>query len=179
MAPTTSIPGSVVAGDSVHWTRTFQDYRPSDGWTLAYSIVGPTAVYTVNGVANAAGDGFDVDVAATTSKTWAAGIYRVAEIVSNATDRVTLSMCSLAIAPDPTAAGAYMQSHAQKVLAAIEAWLESKAPTAGALEINGRKIQYFPLTELLALRDKYAAMVKRELQCATTGVSGTRILVRL
>src|SRR6185312_2016653 len=47
------------------------------------------------------------------------------------------------------------RSHAQKVLDAINAWLESKAPVAGSFEISGRKISYYPLADLLKLQSRY------------------------
>jgi hypothetical protein len=64
------------------------------------------------------------------------------------------------------------------MLDAINAWMESKAPVAGSMEINGRKIAYFPLPDLLKLRDRYRAEVAREETGAGKTV-GTRILTVL
>ena len=69
------------------------------------------------------------------------------------------------------------RSHAQKMLDAIEAWLESKAPTAASVEIAGRKISNYPLADLLALRSKYKFEVSQETGIAT-GKRGSKLLVR-
>lgn len=172
-----TIPGRVVAGDSLSWSRSFDDYPVSAGWALSYTLIG-AAVYSFNAVAD--GEAFLVTVTSTDSGKWGAGTYRLAEILTNGDQRVTVGTTTLIVAPDPAtaAAGGDVRTHAEKMLANIEAWLESRAPTAGALEINGRKIQNYPLAELLSLRDKYAAMVKRE-QAVPGSIAGTRILVRL
>lgn len=175
MAPNPSnvVPGRIVAGDSSTWTRTWSDYPASAGWSLKYTIVGPAGVYSAD--ATAQDDDFVVNLTAAVTATWRAGMYRISEIVAKDSQRITLGTTPLIIAPDPS--GAYVASHAQKMLANIEAWLESRAPTAGAIEINGRKLQNYPLPELLAMRDKYARMVAREQ--ADDGIGGARVLVRL
>lgn len=173
-------PGSVVAGDSIAFTRAFQDYPASAGWELAYTLISKTAVK--NFTATADGDGFDVNVPAADTAAWAPDTYRLVEVLTNIGTgaRVTLNTTTLIVTPNLAAAqaGVDTRTHAEKMLAAIDAWLEAKAPTSANVEINGRKIQYYPLTDLLAMRDKYARIVARE-QAADGTVSGVRILVRL
>jgi hypothetical protein len=180
MTSASCIPSTLTAGDSVHWMRQFAAYPASAGWALSYSIVGPTAVYTVNATPN--GDAFAVDVSATATKDWTPGAYRVAEILTRDPDRITLGATRLVIAPDLSAApatGLDTRSNAQRTLDAIDAWMATSAPVAGAYEINGRRIQYYPIADLLKLRDRYAAIVARE-QAAECGHAGSpRILVRL
>jgi hypothetical protein len=36
-------PANFAAGETVKWTKVVADYPPSDGWSLIYSIRGPTA----------------------------------------------------------------------------------------------------------------------------------------
>lgn len=179
MAPIPStIPGCVVAGDSLSWSRSFDDYPASAGWALSYTLISPTAVKNFNATAD--GDGFIVSVAAADTVDWPVGSCRLVETLSNGTQRVTVGNTPLQVSQNLAIAtqGVDLRSHAEKMLASIEAWLESKAPTAGALEIDGRKIQNYPLGDLLAMRDKYAAIVKRE-QAGPNGPRGTRILVRM
>lgn len=168
MAPTccSSPPSAIVAGDSLSWSRAFDDYKASDGWALAYTLVGPTAVYTVNAASN--GDDFAVSIAPDTSKTWAPGAYKLVETLSTAGERVTVGITPFTISPDLAATadgGADTRSHARKVLDAIEAWLESKAPVAGTFQIGERQIQYYPIADLLVLRDRYRREVALENAC--------------
>jgi hypothetical protein len=118
-----------------------------------------------------------VTIDASTSAAYVAGTYRVQEYVEKGGERYTLSAVMLQVLPDLSTATTGLRTHARKVLDAIEAWLEAKAPTAGAVEIAGRKVQNYPITDLLALRDRYRAEVRRE-EAAASGGSG-RVLVRL
>lgn len=171
-------PGQIVAGDSAHWSRAFADYPASDGWALAYSAINGTEVHAINATAD--GDGFAVDLASADTKAWTPGTYRLAEYLTKGSDRITLGTTVLVIAPNLAGQTAALDtsSHAERMLAAIDAWLESKAPTAGSVEINGRKIQYYAITDLLALRDRYAAIVRSE-QASPGRTLGSRIVVRL
>ncbi|MCR6700866.1 MAG: hypothetical protein NVV68_06840 [Dokdonella sp.] len=69
------------------------------------------------------------------------------------------------------------RSHARKVLDAINAWLESRSPAAGEMQLGERRIRNHPIPELLAFRDRYAAMVAAE----DAGSAGPmrRLMVRL
>jgi hypothetical protein len=123
------------------------------------------------------GDANVFTIAATTTSGWAAGRYVLTEFVTNGSERYTLDSCDLQVLPDLASAttATDTRTHARKVLDAIEAWLESKAPTAGAFEHAGIKIQNYPIADLLALRDRYRAEVRRE----TGGPGAGRLLVRL
>lgn len=144
---------------------------------LAYKLVGPTAVLSITGTAD--GDAHSVTVAAATSAAYVAGRYSVHEYVSRSAERFTLATGVLTVLANLAAAttGADLRSHAEKMLAAIEAWLERKAPTSASIEIAGRKISNYPLPELLALRDRYRAEVARERQIANGGTP-SRLLLR-
>lgn len=174
----TAVPSSLAAGDTVTWRRSLPDYPPTDGWTLRYTLIGAGAAYSIT----AAADGADwlVSVAAAVTSGWAAGRYTVQEWVAKGAERYSLAQTALCITPDLAAAsiGADLRTHARKVLDAIEAWLESRAPTAAQIEVAGRKISNYPLPDLLALRDRYRAEVLRE-EAAAAGRCGARLLVRL
>jgi hypothetical protein len=167
------VPTELRAGDTVKWRRTLDCYPAGAGWVVAYRLVGPTAAYTITAAAD--GDVHAVTIAAATSAAYAPGLYKLHETVSNDDERFTLGVTALRVLPDLAAGSAAdTRSHARKVLDAIEAWLESKAPTAAAFEVAGRKLQNYPLTELLALRDRYRLEVARE----ERGGRGVRILTR-
>lgn len=173
-----SIPHEVRAGDTVRWRRELADYPASDGWILAYTLVGSASVKSISATAD--GDAFSVAIPAATSAAWEPGAYRVQETVTKGAERYTLCTVTLRVLQNLAAltAGADLRTHARKVLDAIEAWLESKAPTASSIEIAGRKISNYPLPELLALRDRYRAEVRREEAGSSSG-RGSRLLMRL
>ena len=172
-----SIPAELTAGDSASWLRTIPDYPASAGWALAYTLVSASAVFTI--AATADGDSFAVSVGASASAAWAAGSYRVQETVTRDDERHTVATTTLRVLPDLAAAssGVDTRTHAQKVLDSLNAWLESKAPVAGAMELNGRKISWYPLPDLLKLRDRYRAEVAAEQRAGTS--RGARILAVL
>lgn len=168
------IPTRVAAGDTIEWSRVLPKYRAADGWSLGYTLVGSIASYSITAASD--GDSFAVTVSAAMSAAWQPGTYCVVEYVTNGDRRHTLSACDTVVAPNLAAAttGIDTRSHARKVLDNINAWLERKAPAVASWQLGDRQLQHYPLTELLALRDRYAAIVARD-----EGSRGARILTRL
>lgn len=178
LALPTAIPSVITAGDTVQWLRRGGTTPSTEGWQYHCVLVGATAVYKIDGTAQDAD--YLASASAADTAAWAPGSYSAQEYLESAGQRLTLAVTPVRIAPNLAAAatGVDTRSHAQKVLDAINAWLESKAPVAGSVEINGRKISYYPLADLLALQSRYQMLVARE-QAADGSVRGTRILVRL
>lgn len=174
-----SIPQEIRAGDTVRWRRELTDFPPGEDWQLSYTAVSTTEVHTVAAAAD--GSGHLVSIPAATTKSWTPGTYRVQEYVTKGDERFSLSAVNLRVLPDLAAmeAGADLRSHARKVLDAIEAWLESKAPVAGSLEVAGRKISHYPIADLLALRDRYRSEVRSEEAGNGTSGRGSKLLVRI
>jgi hypothetical protein len=168
-------PAELRAGDTAKWRRELPDYPASASWQLKVTLVGQQGAHTVT--ADADGDAFVFTLLASITAAWVAGRYVRTEYVTNGTERYTIETGEILLLQDlAVATGAVdTRSHARKVLDAIEAWLESKAPTAGLVEVAGRKVQNYPLADLLALRDRYRAEVRRE----TAGPGHGRLLVRL
>ena len=171
------LPSEIRAGDTAKWQRSFADYPANDSWVLAYTLIGVGGAYNFSGTAN--GADFLVTVSAASSTGYAPGLYTLTEYVSKAGERYTLNTKSLRILPNLAAAVAASdnRSHAQKMLDAIEAWLESKAPTSASVEIAGRKISNYPLADLLSLRDKYKFELRLE-NNAAAGNGMPKLLVR-
>lgn len=169
-----SPPAQLRAGDTAKWTRALADYLASDGWQLKYTLVATGGAYNFDATAD--GDGFAVNVPMATTADWVPGRYVLTEYVTNGTERATIGTSELQVLADLAAASepADTRSHARKVLDAIEAWIESRAPTQASFEVAGRKLQNYPIGELLALRDRYRAEVRRE-----THPGGGRVQVRL
>lgn len=171
-------PAEMRAGDTIRWRRSLSDYPADDGWELKYTLLGQGGAH--NGTASTDGDAHQFTVAASASADWAAGNYLLTEYVTKGDERYTIASRSVRVLPDLASATGPVdtRSHARKVLDAIEAWLESKAPVAGMLEIAGRRIQHYPIEQLLALRDRYRNEVAAEEAAARGGRRG-QVQVRL
>lgn len=183
MAPTPvqNIPAQITAGDTVTWSRRAGDYPATAGWVLGYTAISSTAVH--NWIGTADGDDYVVTLDTATTAAWTAGPYRVQEYVtsSDGSQRFTLATYNINVLPNLAAStgGLDTRSHAQKVLDSINAYLETKTPVYANMEINGRKIAWYPLPDLLKLRDRYALMVATEQRQASGRRGGNRILAVL
>ena len=176
--PTTE-PLTLRAGDSVRWTRTLADYPAGDGWALSYVLLSASARIEIASVA--AGNDHAVTLVAATTAAYAAGAYTWAAVVAKGADRYTVGTGRIEILPDlaaETTAAHDGRSHARKVLEAIEAWIESADPSVARRKIADRELQYIPITELLALRDRYRREVAREDAAAGVRPNRGRIYLR-
>ena len=173
-----SLPATLIAGDTLQFKRQLPDYLPSDSWQLKYSLVGTAGAYSFD--ASADGDGWLITVASDATASWAAGRYTLTEYVTKSSTRTTLASRTVVVSQDLAGASAGLdtRTHARKVLDAIEAWLESRAPTTGEFQVAGRRLQNYPITDLLSLRDKYRAEVARE-EAAQSGRRIGRLLTRI
>ena len=155
------LPKIFSAGETVKFRRFVPDYLPSDGWTYALHLNGALAVLHKDGVAD--GDGYLVTINPTDSLP--AGDYRYLERVSNATtgeahnvgEGVVKVELDLALA----APGACI-SHAERMLALIEAAIEKKVPDdLKSYSIGGRAVVTMDVDELKKLRAQYRTEVFR------------------
>jgi hypothetical protein len=78
-------PTSIVAGDTVKWTRSLSDYSAADGWSLTYAIRGVGSV-DVEAATDTDGVGFAVTLSAQNSAKLAAGQYQFIGYVFSADD---------------------------------------------------------------------------------------------
>lgn len=158
--PTTE-PTQLRAGDTWAWSITLADY-PAGTWTLKYSLVKSGVQKTIT--ATASGTTHAISVAKATTAAYAAGTWRWVASVTDGTSRYTIDEGTIEVLPDIEAAssGYDYRSHAQTMLDAIEAWLESKDPGVAEYEIAGRRMKYHSAESLLTLRSHYQAEVRRE-----------------
>lgn len=161
--PTTE-PAALRAGDTWRWQRTLADY-PASTWTLKYRFRSATlAGFEI--VAGASGDVHDITAAAATSAGYSAGRYNWTAWVESGSEKFTVAEGEMVVQPDYRAAAAAAllddRSHARKMLAALEAWLESRDPAVAEYEIAGRRMRYVPIAELMKLRSRYQQEVAGE-----------------
>ena len=170
-------PVSIIPGDTVKWTRAFADFPASAGWALSYELLNAQRRYEI--AATADGNAYRVVVSAQTTQGYASGSYAWRARITNADEVYTVGSGRLTVEPSFEAARD-ARSHARRTLEALEAVIEGRADSNTAeYEINGRRLKYTAMPELLAMRTRYQREVAFEdaKAGAGKGVSG-RIMVR-
>lgn len=167
----------LIAGDSLHFSPKFADsYGPADGWTLRYRLVPRDAAGTPIVLTAGAHLGrHRVSLGASETVSWEAGSYSWAAWVEKGDQRITVAAGQCTINADPATSdeGTDTRSHARKTLDAIEAVIEKRASRdQERYTIAGRELWRTPIPQLLALRDRYAAMVAREDAAAAMAAGG-------
>lgn len=157
-------PNALTIGESYDWARRVSDYPSDGGWSLVYSFAGPEP-FTVT--AQPDEDDSEVYRASITDQTAGkpAGLYYWQATMLNGDERRIIGRGQLRLLPDLTdaAAGYDGRSLARKTLDAIDAVLLKRATTdQQSYVIGNRQLSRIPINELLVLRDKYAALVARE-----------------
>ncbi|EPF1455240.1 hypothetical protein AVM47_033635 [Pseudomonas aeruginosa] len=153
-------PTQLHAGDSVAWERDVPEYPASAGWSLRYVLSGPDR----HVIEAQAGAPYRVEIAAETTASWAPGLYRWVALAIKAGQRLTLDSGTLEIGANlETAEPSDARSHAQRMLALIEAALEKRIPKdQQSYEIDGMRLDRIPIERLDALRSKYRRELQRE-----------------
>lgn len=153
-----SEPTSIIAGDTVAWTKTLDDY-PAPTWTLTYRLVKDGKSFEI--VAAASGTDHAVSVLPAVSGAWAPGEYRWVALVSDGTNRYTADEGIVTIRPDPAGAEYDPRNADEVMLANIEAYLRDPNNLAAAsYSIGGRSLSRHSLSELHTLRSKLQMAVK-------------------
>jgi len=173
---TTQIPETVTAGDSIAWRFSDPLHSPVDGWAPSLTLLNAAARITAAGATE--GEQHTLSVAAATTATWAAGRYRLSIALTRGAERVTVWSQDLQVLPDPATAAPYdTRSHVRRTLEALEAWIEGHDMGVASYRIGERQMQNVPIGELLQLRDRYRAELRREAMAAK-GRGFTKIQVR-
>lgn len=167
MSIPTSTPSEIIAGDSIAWTITLDDYPASAGYSLSYALVKSGALI---GIASSPdGDDHAVSLSAATTAGYAAGIYDYQAYVTLDADRYKVEDGSITVKPNFAAqtSGYDNRSHAKKVLDAIDSLLEGKAASdVSSYSIAGRSLTKYSPAELLDLRKYYHKLYRQEIQAA-------------
>jgi len=162
--PTLELYGSpIVAGNTVNWKKSglYDDY-PDSTYALAYKATlngTPATSFTVTGSVTSEEWFFNITDGNSASLT--PGIYQWNFYVTkSATDeRIRLDSGVWEVVPNiSTNTTTDVQSHARKVLTAIEAVIEGRASVdQSSYSIAGRSLSRMSIDELLLFRDRYRA----------------------
>lgn len=144
---------------------------PAPDWSALLLLRGPGAI-DVSATPDVSQHLFRVN--AEDTALWVAGVYGWSIRAQRGDDVVEVGNGQTTIEGDfaASAPGADLRSHAQKVLAALDAVIENRATLdQQKYTINNRELWRTPLPELLAFRNQYRAQVRAELARARGNTS--------
>lgn len=173
------IPKKIVAGVTLEIPVSLTAYA-APAWALSLILRGPAAIdlsSTDNGSAHT------IKATAAETAAWASGSYWFSLRATDGVDVIEVEDGTIEILPDLAAQGADYdgRGHVEKVLAAIEAVIEGRASKdQERYRINNRELQRTPISDLIALRDKYRAEARKQSATSARGNSllGRRVLTR-
>lgn len=169
-------PKELDAGTRIKWA--FDDVRADGSASFMYCLRGPSKIDIEP---TASGGVVSVDVGSADSAAWVAGLYKWQLYLVTGANKEIIGSGKLTINPDFSAvnAGFDARSHAERMLAAIEARLENRIISDHEkYTIDGRSLDRIPIIELHNLRRIYKRKVARELGL-TKGPAFKRVLSRL
>lgn len=167
-------PTQVRAGDNWTWTKSFGDYPVSEGWALSYEIRGVDRLDWDSSYVTDDGNVFTIDIPSSVTAELTAGRYVWAAFVTLSGDRYTAVDGVFDVLSDlAQSAQGDEQTHAEKMVAAIEDEIEARITGAGharsGYQINGRQLQLIPTEELTRLLGLYKSQVYRQKNPGTIG----------
>lgn len=173
-------PTTIIAGDTLRWTRELGDY-PASAWTLIYLLLPIAGGAAIEIESAADGDTHSVNVAASVTAEYAAGEYNLVAYVTDASlARFSQPQLSkrITVLPDPASATAADQrTDAEKTLSLLRTAydaLVSKSVTSTT--ISGNVYTLRSLDELQRQIKHWTSVVLAEKQARNAG--SDRIFIR-
>lgn len=154
-------PASIRAGDSASWQISDANYPAGDGWGLTYTFINAAGKFSI--ASTASGNDHAVHVLPAVTALYLAGAYAWQCVAGNGTDAYTIRAGNMEVVASFAAATTLdARSHAEKTLAALEAWIENHDLAVAEYEIAGRRMKYISIPDLLKLRDQYRREVRSQ-----------------
>jgi hypothetical protein len=172
------LPRRIPAGITFDETATLTAY-PTEAWSLSVVLRGAGSI-TINAQPGGAVT-YNLKVPANETANWVPGRYWYSARVSDGENIVEVESGEVEVSPNLAAEteGFSGLTHAQRVLAAIEAVLEKRASRdQERYTINNRELWRTPIADLLTLRDRYRAQVRMEQKAKRGNLFGTAVRVR-
>lgn len=145
--------------------------HPAPTWTMTASLRGPSAIDLTSVASN---NQHRFNESHETTSNWIPGEYWYQVFVTDGTDRFTVDEGQVLIKADLSVIdGAFDgRSHVERVLETIEAVIEGRATKdQERYRIKDRELYRTPMSELLTLRDKYRAELRRQQSAKRRGQS--------
>lgn len=156
------LPDTIAAGLTFRKKLNLTAYPADQGWGISIFIRGKSAIDIIS---MADGSQHLIDVQASITATWQPSDYGYSVRAIHTSGEVyEIERGTLTITADmQTVTDGDFRSHAQKVLAAIEATIEGRATIdQERYRINNRELYRTPMADLLKLRSQYRNEVRQE-----------------
>lgn len=167
-------PQSIIAGDTLQFDRTVDNFSAADGWALSYTLTcpGKTPIQITGGVITSTSQTFNINVPGATTAAWVAGKYKwLAYVKGTGTaaapsgERFVVGEGWIEVKANPETADTTTdyRSDAKINLDNIDAVLKNRTSAdVQSYKINGRELVKMRVAELLQLRGVYAQIYKAE-----------------
>lgn len=155
------IPRQITAGLTFDLTLSYPNFS-APPWSGLLLLRGPASIDLV---ATASGSAYVFHADASATASWPPGEYWYSVRATSGDDVRETQSGQIKIRPDMAAAPAGYDgsTYAERVLAAIEAVIERRASVdQESYKINNRELSRTPISDLLALRDKFKNEVANE-----------------
>ncbi len=178
-------PSTLTAGTTWEWSISSDTYKPSQGWTCKFVIVGNGQNIAVTVTPDRVADVWNVAHPKASTSSVPPGRYEWFANVEQGALEYPLAQGETTVKANPFAAlttSVDSRSWAEIALANVEAVIAKRADSAMLeYEIAGRKLKYWEPGDLLAFRSKLAEQVRAERakqQLCATGINPARMLTR-
>lgn len=157
-------------GDTLSLRKTLSAYPPGSGWVLHMRLLPAGAGSAIDVVGTADAGVHVLTAAAATTAAWAPGAYSWAQWVQHATlgsHTVDTGRTTLLSNPRTVTGPLDLRTEAETALENVRAMLRGRA-TQDVLRytINGRSLERYSVSELVALESTLVAQLKRERRTA-------------
>lgn len=157
----------ITSGDTLDFTVVIRERSAADGWALHYRLIPQLTGVAIAFDSVPAPDGTShrLQAAATTTATWAAGVYSWASWLTDvAAERFSVDGGITSILPDPAVIDAPQdfRSQAQIALADALAAMAAWKPTIHRYNIGGREMIFNLAADILPVVAFWKAAVQRE-----------------
>ena len=175
-------PASVVAGDTITWKITLQDY-PAGTYTLKYRLLNSAGKIDIT--ATASGTDHLVSVSSTTSASWTAGKYDFTAWVEKTGERYTVGSGRIEVKANMAVANTFdARSDARKIYESLMTAYQSAATSRAFVqeyEIAGRRMRFNNKADWISEINFWKSQVAAEDRAAAIADgagAGARVLVR-
>jgi hypothetical protein len=164
---------NLVVGDTLNFTTSVPGYPADEGWTLHFRLI-PRVSGSAIEVTGASDDDdpslHRIEVAASVTAAWTAGVYSWASWVSKALESYSLSKGAVTLLPDPRVSTAPLdlRTEAEIALDDAETALATWTPSAmtRSYTIGSRSMTFSTRDEIKGTIDHWKAKVQRERRAA-------------
>lgn len=161
LTPPTYEPTSINAGDTVVFTKELSDYPVSDGWTMAYKIVGLNAA-PISATVTTSGNVYTVTFAATGTDDLVKGTYQLVGTMTKAGVRNEIYRRTLIVNTDLAAKSVVtdVRTEEEVALDSVKAAIQSYAVRpVDEITIAGRTLRRPTMESLIKVRNQLQKIV--------------------